>query len=68
MADPTTITPSAEKDPADWVTGDQPATGPQESSLHTLAQEVGEDVPDRSTKADASREIDRLQTETRRDS
>ena len=34
-----------EKDPSDWVTGDQPSTGPQESYLSTLAQEAGEEVP-----------------------
>ena len=30
----------AEKDPADWVTGDEPMTGPQESYVHTLAREA----------------------------
>ncbi|HEY0126968.1 MAG TPA: DUF3072 domain-containing protein, partial [Blastococcus sp.] len=28
--------PTAEKDPADWVTGDEPATGAQKSYLETL--------------------------------
>ena len=50
----------------DWVTGDEPATGPQESYLHTLAQEAGEQVPDELTKAQASDEIERLQQETGR--
>ena len=50
-----------EKDPADWVTGDEPATGPQKSYLETLAREAGEDVPDDITKADASKKIDDLQ-------
>jgi hypothetical protein len=49
---------NAEKDPADWVTGDEPATGPQKSYLQTLAREAGEEVPDDLTKADASRKID----------
>jgi len=55
-----------EKDPADWVTGDEPATGPQQSYLQTLAREAGEEVPDDLTKADASRKIDELQDETGR--
>ncbi|WP_448626736.1 DUF3072 domain-containing protein [Geodermatophilus sp. URMC 64] len=57
---------TAEKDPADWVTGDEPATGAQQSYLETLAREAGEDVPDDLTKADASRKIDELQEETGR--
>jgi hypothetical protein len=54
------------KDPADWTTGDEPATGAQESYLHTLATEAGADVPEGLTKADASRMIDELQEETGR--
>ena len=50
-----------EKDPNDWVTGDEPATGPQRSYLETLAREAGEDVPDDVSKGDASKMIDRLQ-------
>ena len=53
--------PGLEKDPQDWVTGDEPATGPQKSYLETLAREAGEDVPDDITKADASQKIDDLQ-------
>ncbi|MGW0366724.1 DUF3072 domain-containing protein [Streptomyces sp. NPDC002990] len=49
------------KDVADWVTGDEPATGPQLSYLHTLAREASEEVPPDLTKAEASRMIDRLQ-------
>ncbi|MEU6405793.1 DUF3072 domain-containing protein [Streptomyces sp. NPDC046985] len=49
------------KDPQDWATGDEPATGPQLSYLHTLAREAGEEVPSDLTKADASQMIDRLQ-------
>src|SRR5215213_4875507 len=33
------------KDPADWVTGDEPATGAQRSYLRTLAEEAHEEVP-----------------------
>ncbi len=53
--------PTAEKDPDDWVTGDEAATGAQLSYLETLARKSGRDVPDRLTKADASRLIDELQ-------
>ncbi|MBB5958652.1 hypothetical protein FHS29_005260 [Saccharothrix tamanrassetensis] len=55
-----------EKDPEDWTTGDEPMTGPQESYLHTLAQEAGEEVPDNLTKVEASQLIDRLQEQTGR--
>lgn len=55
-----------EKDPEDWVTGDEPATGPQRSYLETLAREAGEDVPDDLTKADASKRIDDLQDKSDR--
>jgi hypothetical protein len=54
------------KDPADWTTGDEPATGAQESYLHTLASEAHEDVPDGLNKADASRMIEELQEKTGR--
>ena len=54
------------KDPADWTTGDEPATGAQESYLHTLAGEAHEDVPDELSKAEASQLIDELQEKTGR--
>jgi hypothetical protein len=54
------------KDPADWTTGDEPATGAQRSYLQTLAQEAHEDVPDALSKADASIKIDELQEKTGR--
>ncbi len=60
------VTPSPEKDPEDWVTGDEPMTGPQESYLHTLAQEAGVDVPAGLDKAGASKKIDELQARTGR--
>ena len=56
----------AEKDPDNWVTGDEPMTGPQESYLHTLAQEANEEVGDNLTKAEASKRIDELQETTGR--
>ncbi len=55
-----------EKDPDSWVTGDEPMTGPQQSYLHTLAQEADEPVDDDLTKAEASKEIERLQHQTGR--
>lgn len=57
---------NAEKDRADWVTGDEPMTGPQRSYLNTLAQEAGEELPENMTKAEASEAIDRLQQQTGR--
>ncbi|MBO4163822.1 MULTISPECIES: DUF3072 domain-containing protein [Micromonospora] len=54
------------KDPQEWVTGDEPPTAAQESYLHTLAREAGEEVPDDLTKAEASQRIDELQEETGR--
>ncbi|WIY01329.1 DUF3072 domain-containing protein [Amycolatopsis mongoliensis] len=60
------VEPNPEKDPSDWMTGDEPMTGPQKSYLQTLAQEAGEEVPDGLTKAEASTRIDELQRETGR--
>jgi hypothetical protein len=57
---------SAAKPTDEWVTGDEPLTGPQASYLETLAREAGEDVPDGLTKAQASELIDRLQQQTGR--
>lgn len=59
---------SPEKDPEDWVTGDEPMTGPQRSYLQTLAQEADQEVPDKLTKAEASELIDSLQNKTGRGS
>ncbi len=64
MADETNT--NAAKDPNDWVTGDEPMTGPQKSYLETLAREAGEDVDDGLSKADASKKIDALQDKTGR--
>jgi hypothetical protein len=54
------------KDPDNWTTGDEPATGAQQSYLNTLASEANEDVPEDLTKADASKRIDELQEKTGR--
>lgn len=55
-----------QKDQSQWVTGDEPMTGPQRSYLNTLAQEAGEEVPEHLSKAEASEMIDRLQQQTGR--
>jgi hypothetical protein len=57
---------AAEKPTEEWVTGDEPITGPQASYLETLAREAGEEVPEGLTKAQASELIDRLQEVTGR--
>lgn len=52
---------NAEKDPADWTSGDDPMTGAQASYLATLSEEVGEELPAEGlTKAAASERIDAL--------
>jgi hypothetical protein len=60
--------PSAVKDPATWVTGEEPMTGAQESYVHTLARQAGEEerLPDEMTKAEASEKIEELQEKTGR--
>ena len=60
------VEPTPEKPVEDWVTGDEPMTGPQRSYLETLAREAGEEVPDQLTKAEASQRIERLQQRTGR--
>lgn len=59
---------NAEKDPADWVTGDEPMTGAQASYLKTLSEVAHKpDAYDNElTKAEASERIDALQQETGR--
>ncbi|WP_019667532.1 DUF3072 domain-containing protein [Rhodococcus sp. 114MFTsu3.1] len=66
MSEKEQVNQNPEKDPDQWVTGDEPITGPQESYLNTLAQEAGEEVPADLTKAQASEMIDKLQGETGR--
>lgn len=58
--------PTPEKDPEDWVTGEESMTGPQASYLKTLTQEAGEEFDPELSKAEASRRIDALQHETGR--
>ena len=59
-------TTNTEKDPAEWVTGDEPMTGAQASYLKTLSDEAGVEFDETLTKADASRRIDELQGKTDR--
>ncbi|HEX2052052.1 MAG TPA: DUF3072 domain-containing protein [Actinomycetota bacterium] len=60
-------TPSnTQKDPEDWVTGDEPMTGAQASYLETLAREANEEIPEGLTKAQASERIEDLQRKTGR--
>jgi len=49
-----------EKDPSDWVSGDDPATEAQKSYIDSLAKQAGEQIPANLTKAEASEQIDRL--------
>lgn len=56
-----------QRDPQEWVTGDDPATEAQKSYLDALAREAGEQIPAEGlTKAQASEHIDRLQAQTGR--
>jgi hypothetical protein len=57
---------AAIKDPDEWTTGDEPLTAAQDSYLHTLAREAGEEVPEGLSKSDASKLIDELQARTGR--
>jgi len=55
-----------EKDPHEWVTKDEPMTGPQRSYLQTLCREPGEEFNQNWTKAEASKKIEELQQKTGR--
>lgn len=54
------------KDPDEWVTGGESMTGAQKSYLKTLAEEAGEPIEEGLTKAEASKKIEELQSETGR--
>ena len=66
MADAETSGSNTEKDPEEWVTGDEPMTGAQASYLRTLSQEANEPFDETLTKAEASKRIDELQEKTGR--
>jgi hypothetical protein len=53
-----------EKDPEDWVTGDEPMTGAQASYLKTLSEEAHETFDPNLSKAEASKRIDELRAKT----
>jgi hypothetical protein len=55
---------NTQKDPQDWVSGDDPMTGAQASYLKTLAEQAHTNPPARDlTKAEASELIDELKQE-----
>jgi len=52
---------NTEKDPDDWVSGDEPMTGAQASYLKTLCEQAHSDAFDEKlTKAQASKLIDEM--------
>jgi hypothetical protein len=55
-----------EKDPSQWVTGDESMTAAQASYLKTLSEEAGEEFDGALTKAEASKRIDELRERTGR--
>ncbi len=57
---------NTQKDPDQWVTGDEAMTGAQASYLRTLSQEAGEEFDETLSKAEASKRIDELQAKTGR--
>jgi DUF3072 family protein len=57
---------NTQKDPDQWVTGNESMTGAQASYLKTLSEEAGEPVEEGLTKAEASKKIDELRSETGR--
>ena len=59
-------TGNMEKDPDDWVTGDEPMTGAQRSYLKTLSEEAKVEFDDSLSKAEASKRLDELQELTGR--
>ena len=63
MSNPKTApTDNAQKDPDQWVSGDDPMTGAQASHLKTLCEQAGtpEAFNDNLSKADASKMIDEM--------
>ena len=55
---------NTEKDPSDWVSGDEPMTGAQASYLTTLSEEAkAPPPPEGLSKAEASIRIDALKAQ-----
>ena len=65
-ADPDSLPSNTTKNPDDWTTGGETMTGAQASYLKTLSEEAGEAFDDTLTKAEASKQIDALQSRTGR--
>jgi len=61
-------TGNTEKDPDDWVSGDEPMTGAQASYLKTLSEQAHkpEAFEPELDKAEASKRIDQLKHDTGR--
>jgi hypothetical protein len=55
-----------QKDPQDWVTGDEPMTDAQASYLKTLTEEANEEFNPQLSKREASQRIDELKNKTGR--
>jgi hypothetical protein len=55
---------NTEKDPDDWISGNEPMTGAQASYLKTLTEQLGEqdEFSQSLTKAEASKRIDALKS------
>ena len=58
MTNQTTTESNTEKNPDDWVSGDEPMTGAQKSYLNTLSQQSGEQMDENLTKGEAAQMID----------
>jgi hypothetical protein len=65
-AQPAAQPSNQEKDPDEWVTGDETMTGAQASYLKTLCEEAHEEFQPGLSKAEASKRIDELQKKTGR--
>ncbi len=65
-AQPAAQPTNQEKDPDEWVTGDETMTGAQASYLKTLCEEAHEEFQPGLSKAEASKRIDELQKKTGR--
>ncbi len=64
--DPSLEGSNVDKDPDEWVTGDEPMTGAQASYLKTLCDQADEPFDPKLSKAEASKRIDALQDRTGR--
>jgi hypothetical protein len=68
MTDPKTDpTDNTQKDPDEWVSGDDPMTGAQASYIKTLCEQAGTPhvFDDTLTKADASKLIDDMRAKAK---